>query len=1083
MQPVPHVEFEITSCFSFLRGASHPEELVATAAAFGYDRVAIADRSSLAGVVRAHVSARKLGLALHVGARLDPEDAPPMLLYPRNREAYGRLCRLLTLGKRRAPKGACRLTLADILAMAEDHEIILLPPMSCPATGPHPDWDAHAAAASRLAAAFPDAVHLAARHLLAGDDDARIARVDALAGRLGIDMIATGDVRMHVPERRMLADVMTCIREHVTIDRAGRRLARNAERHLKPPPEMARRFARYPDALAAARRMSDRLNFRLDELSYEYPMETGLPGETPQQALERRTREGLAWRYPEGASAGIRKRVETELGLIGRKGYAPYFLTVDEIVRFARDRGILAQGRGSAANSVVCFLLGITAVDPTRVDLLFERFISDARDEPPDIDVDFEHERREEVIQHLYEKYGRDHAALAATVISYRPKSALREVARAMGLDEDTAGRLSGQIWGHSDEPLDREALRAAGIDPDAPRIRATIALARSLLGFPRHLSQHVGGFVLTRRPLEETVPIGNAAMPDRTFVEWDKDDLDALGILKIDVLALGMLTAVRKGFDLIRQTTGQSWTMATLPPEDPAVYDMLCRADAVGVFQVESRAQLNMLPRLKPRTYYDLVIEVAIVRPGPIQGDMVHPYLRRRDGLEPVDYPSDELKAVLQRTMGVPLFQEQAMRIAMVAGGFTGEEADELRRAMAAFRRTGSVNRFHDKLVSGMVARGYDRDFAERCFRQIEGFGEYGFPESHAASFALIVYVSAWMKCHHPAAFTCGLLNSQPMGFYAPAQLVRDAAAHGVEIRAVDIARSDWDCTLEPTTTATGAAGLPALRLGFRLVKGLAEADGRRIAGRRPPGGYDSPAAVTRLAGVAPAALMRIAEADGFRGMGLDRRRALWALRRMEAGAALPLFAGLYDGGRPAEAPAPLPPTPAARAMVEDYASTGLTLRRHPITLIRAELDRSGVVPVSALGGITSGRRTSVTGLVTTRQRPGTAKGIVFITLEDETGYANLIVRPDIRDRHRVLVHTGRVLTARGRLERSGQIIHLLVETLADAEPMLTAAVGRADDRAAAEHLAALGIRLDATAPTTTAPAGQIRLRSRDFH
>ncbi|MEN2980069.1 error-prone DNA polymerase [Tistrella bauzanensis] len=1082
MQAPECVELEITSNYSFLRGASHPEELVATAAAHGFDRLAIADRASLAGVVRAYVAARKLGMVLHVGARLDPADAPPMLVYPRDRAAYGRLCRLLTLGKRRAPKGGCDLRLADILAAVPDHEILLLPPMSCPAGGPHPDWDLHAATAARLAAAFPDAVHLAARHLLGGDDDIRIGRIDALAGRLGIDMVATGDVRMHVPERRVLADLLVCIREHVAIDQAGHRLARNADRYLKPPAEMMRRFARYPDAIAASRRISDRLLFRLDELSYDYPLEGGLEGETPQGALERRCREGLAWRYParlwpDGPPPEIKARIRTELDLIGRMGYAPYFLTVDQIVRFARDQGILAQGRGSAANSVVCFLLGITAADPSKVDLLFERFISEARDEPPDIDVDFEHERREEVIQHIYTKYGRAHAALAATVISYRPKSALRDAGRALGLDDDTTGRLSGLIWGRSDDPIGRDQLIEAGLDADAPRIRATLTLAASLLGFPRHLSQHVGGFVLTRRPLEETVPIGNAAMPDRTFVEWDKDDLDALGILKIDILALGMLTALRKGFDLIAQTTGRHWTMATVPPEDPAVYDMLCRADAVGVFQVESRAQLNMLPRLRPRAYYDLVIEVAIVRPGPIQGDMVHPYLRRRAGLEPVEYPSEALRMVLQKTLGVPLFQEQAMRIAMVAGGFSGADADALRRSMAAFRRSGSMHRFHDQLIGGMIANGYDPVFAERCFKQLEGFGEYGFPESHAASFALIVYVSAWMKCHHPAAFTCALLNSQPMGFYAPAQLIRDAASHGVEIRPVDINHSAWDCTLEPGEV--GKVGQPALRLGLRLVKGLAEADGRRLVATRPATGHASPAHALRAAAVPPAALIRIAEADGFRGLNLDRRQALWALRRLETHP-LPLFAGLGDDGRMAEPAAPLPATPPARAMVEDYAATGLTLRRHPMTLIRAELGTQSVVPVASLAHAKSGSRTAVAGLVTTRQRPGTAKGIIFITLEDETGHANLIVRPDMVARYRVLVHTGRVLVARGRVERSGQIIHLLVEVLDTAEPALTAAISRADDAATAAHLAALNIAAEPTAPSEP-PA--LRLRSRDFH
>ncbi|MBF0394777.1 MAG: error-prone DNA polymerase, partial [Alphaproteobacteria bacterium] len=809
-----YAELQVTTNFTFLHGASHPDELVLTAKALGHAAIAITDRNSLAGVVRAHDAARQAGLRLVIGARLDFRDCPSLLCLPNDRAAYGRLCRLLTLGRRRAPKGECHLNRADLAALGDGQSLIALAP-------DRPDDDF----ASFLKSMDGD-VHLAAQCLLRGDDAKRLHLLAGLAAECGTPLVATNDVHAHAPARRPLMDVLTCIREHCTIDAAGWRLEANAERHLKPPAEMARLFAAHPEAVARTVAIAERCRFSLDELRYEYPVESA----SPQADLERLTAQGAAGRWPEGVPAKVQAQIAHELRLIDQLGYAPYFLTVHDIVAFARSRGILCQGRGSAANSAVCFCLGITAVDPARSDLLFERFVSAARDEPPDIDVDFEHERREEVIQYIYRKWGRDRAGLAATVITWRGRSAMRDVGKALGLPEDVLAALSGSMWGSSNEPMREARAREAGLDPSDPRLALTLTLAEELKGFPRHLSQHVGGFVLTRGPLSEIVPIENAAMADRTVIQWDKDDLDTLGILKIDVLALGMLSCVRKAFELVTAHHGRDLTLAGVPAEDPAVYDMLCKADSVGVFQVESRAQMTMLPRLRPRNFHDLVVEVAIVRPGPIQGDMVHPYLRRRMGKEAVDYPSPELRQVLEKTLGVPLFQEQAMRIAMVGAGFSAEDADRLRRAMAAFRRPGLIAGFRDKFISGMIKNGYVLDFATKCFGQIEGFGQYGFPESHAASFAILVYVSAWLKCHYPAAFACALLNSQPMGFYAPAQIVRDARAHGVEVRPVCVNASLWDNRLEPRP-----GGNPALRLGFRQIKGCAEADAARLVAAQP--------------------------------------------------------------------------------------------------------------------------------------------------------------------------------------------------------------------------------------------------------
>jgi error-prone DNA polymerase len=1075
-----YAELQVTSNFSFLRGASHPDELVTAAAALGHRAIAITDRNSIAGLVRAHAAAKTLGLRLVIGVRLDLRDGTSLLAYPQDRVAYGRLTRLLTLGKRRAPKGECHLDYADVVAHGDGLILVVLPPED--GSG---ECDA-AAFAARVAADFAGRAYLAAHHLYRGDDASRLACLAAIAEVTGLPLVATGDVLYHVPERRPLQDVVTCIREHCTIAEAGFRLAANAERHLKPAAEMARLFRGHEEALAHTLEIVGRCRFSLDELRYEYPEEPVPDGMTPQQRLAALVWAGAAGRFPGGPSDRIRRLIEHELALIEQLGFACYFLTVHDIVGFARSRGILCQGRGSAANSVVCYCLGITAVDPARIDVLFERFISAARGEPPDIDVDFEHERREEVIQYIYEKYGRDRAGLAATVICYRARGAIREVGKVMGLSGDVVAALAGMVWGWSSERVAERRVREAGLDPGDRNLRLALALAGELIGFPRHLSQHVGGFVITRGPLSELVPIENAAMADRTVIEWDKDDLDALGILKIDILALGMLSCIRRAFGLIERHYGRAYTLASIPAERPEVYAMLGRADSLGVFQVESRAQMTMLPRLKPKEFYDLVIEVAIVRPGPIQGDMVHPYLRRRSGKETVDYPSEALRRVLQKTLGVPLFQEQAMQIAIVGAGFAPDEADRLRRAMATFKRNGEIHLFREKFIGGMLKNGYTRDFATRCFDQIEGFGTYGFPESHAASFALLVYVSAWIKCFHPDVFACALLNSQPMGFYAPAQIVRDAREHGVVVRPVDVNYSEWDCTLEPpfpqnpllpageegrregvALSARGSGvglngGRRALRLGLRQVKGLSEADAERLVKARGAG-YRDARDLWRRSGLGRAALERLAAADALRSLersrgGLDRRRGLWALTALGE-MPLPLFAAAEAArvppsrripmarvearsGRapplpatPSEAHAALllPPMPLGEHVVEDYATTGLTIKRHPLAFLRAELAREGVVAAADLAVLPVGKSLAVAGLVLIRQRPGSANGVVFVTLEDETGITNLIVWPAILERFRRTALGATLLYCRGRLQREESVIHVVAEELRD--------------------------------------------------
>ncbi|MFI4950945.1 MAG: error-prone DNA polymerase, partial [Caulobacterales bacterium] len=984
---VRYAELQAATNFSFLRGASHPWELVTGAAALGVEALGICDRNSLAGVVRAWSAKndlQKSGSQVRdlTGCRLDFADGTPSLLvYPSDREAYGRLTRLLTVGQRRARKAECELTWADFLDHAEGQLALVVPPDRLDA--------AFERDLKRIAGELSGAVWLAAARRYGARDLKRLSQLAHLAEVSRAPMVATNDVLYHGPERRALQDVLTCVREGCTIQQAGLRLQANAERHLKSPDEMARLFAKFPGAVERSVEIAERIGFDLGQLSYEYPDEPVPPGKTAIQHLRDLAWEGANWRYPDGVPEKVRNLVTHELELIEKLKFPNYFLTVHDIVRWARSQDILCQGRGSAANSCVCFCLGVTAVDPTKEDqdLLFSRFISEKRGEPPDIDVDFEHERREEVMQYVYERYSRDKAAIVATVIHYRPRMAIRQVGKALGLTEDITAALANTVWGSWGDSVPDDHIRQVGLDPQNPEIRRAVTLAEELLGFPRHLSQHVGGYVLTKRRLDETVPIGNAAMKDRTFIEWDKDDIDALGLMKVDVLALGMLTALKRSFEMLPPL--QDGTVVTdiahIPQEDPAVYDMLCKADSVGVFQVESRAQMSMLPRLKPRKFYDLVIEVAIVRPGPIQGDMVHPYLRRREGSEPVEYPSpspehgprDELKRVLRKTFGVPLFQEQAMRLAIEAAHFTEDEADGLRRSMATFRADGKLWTYREKFIEGMVIRGYQRDFAERCFKQIEGFGSYGFPESHAISFAILVYVSAWVKKHHPEVFCASLLNSQPMGFYQPAQLVRDAREHGVEVRAPDIQVSDWDCTLEPPDDPR--TGRRALRLGLRQIKGFKEKEAEAFVAARAKGFATLEDYVLR-SGLSRRGLELLAEADAFRSLGLSRREALWAVKGMADEVGAERTAPLVARQSVKEAQVMLPFMSRPKEVAEDYRTTSLSLKAHPVSFFRGDLERMRTVPCAALKGLKTGARVWGGGLVRARQRPGTAKGVVFL-------------------------------------------------------------------------------------------------------
>ncbi|MBB1499695.1 error-prone DNA polymerase [Paracoccus sp. MC1862] len=1019
-----YAELQVTSQFSFLRGASSAEELFATAAAMGLEALAVTDRNSLAGIVRAHEAAKATGVRLVVGCRLDLACGMSVLAYPTDRAAYARLCRLLTLGKGRAGKGRCRLDWPDLEAHAKGLIAVLVPDLADEACGMR---------LRRLREAFGDRAYLALTLRRRPNDQLRLHELAALAARMRVASVVTNDVLFHEPGRRILQDVVTAIRHNTTVEALGLRRERHADRYLKPPAEMHRLFARYPEALARTLEIAERCRFSLDELAYQYPEERDDPRLTPQETLERLTWEGARERYPEGIPEEVTARLTHELGLIGKLAYAPYFLTVHGIVRFARSRGILCQGRGSAANSAVCYVLGITSIDPGRNDLLFERFVSEERHEPPDIDVDFEHERREEVIQWVYKNYGRDRAALCATVIRYRAKGALRDVGKALGLPEDLIRALSSQIWVWSAEGVTDAQIRELNLDPADRRIRLTLDLAAQLHGAPRHLSQHPGGFVLTQDRLDDLVPIEPAAMADRQIIEWDKDDIDALRFMKVDVLALGMLSCMRRGLDLLADHKGIRHDLATIPPEDPRTYAMIRRADTLGTFQIESRAQMAMLPRMQPRTLYDLVIQVAIVRPGPIQGDMVHPYLRRRAGQEPVEYPTPELEKVLGKTLGVPLFQEQAMRVAIVCAGFTPGEADMLRKSMATFKFTGGVSAFRDKLVAGMIERNYDPDFAERTFRQLEGFGSYGFPESHAASFALIAYASAWLKCWHPDVFCAALLNSQPMGFYAPAQIVRDARDHGVEIRPLCVNASRWDCTLEPAGDETRFA----VRLGLRMVKGLANAHAAALIAARADQPFASVEDLWRRANVPVAALTRIAEADGLKpGLALARREALWAIRGLGE-TELPLFAAAAREGTTvpeADEPSiPLRPMRRGREVVEDYARTGLSLRDHPVALLRADLRRRGIIPCTEAMNARNGQWLETAGIVLVRQRPGSAKGVMFITLEDETGIANLVVWTKVFEAHRRIVLSAPMIAVKARVQREGEVVHLVVHGITD--------------------------------------------------
>ena len=1040
-----YAELQCVSNFSFQRGASHPDELVTRAQELGYAAVALTDEASLAGIVRAHVAAKDAGLKLLVGAELALDDAAPLVLLATDRAGYGRLCRLLTVGRRRAAKGEARLSRADVVEHAQGLLAIGLPDEA--ALAPRAGAEALARAALRLswlAAAFPGSAWLGAALHDGPDDRARLARLDRLAAATGLPLVAIGGVDAHVPERRPVRDVVAAIRHGCTVAELGARVPADGVRALRSREELARVHAGRPELLARTLEVAARCTFSLDELRYDYPVEGG------RERLARLVRDGARARWPGGVPRKVSQLLQHELELIGDLKYESYFLTVHDLVAFARSRGILCQGRGSAANSAVCYALGITAVDPDRFDVLFERFVSRDRNEPPDIDVDFEHERREEVLQWLYGKYGRERAAIAATVITWRGRSAVRDVGKALGLSLDQVERLAGCLewWDEVDWPDAR--LREAGFDPAEPNLRRVVALAQELHGFPRHLSQHVGGMVMTEGRLDELCPIENAAMEGRTVLEWDKDDLDALGILKVDCLALGMLSAIRRAFEYVEATRGAKLTLATVPAEDPAVYAMARRADTVGTFQIESRAQMAMLPRLKPACFYDLVIEVAIVRPGPIQGGMVHPYLRRRAGKEAVDYPSEAVRAVLAKTLGVPIFQEQAMQLAVVAAGFTPGEADQLRRAMGAWRRPGLIQGFEHKLIGGMLERGYAESFARRVFEQLKGFGEYGFPESHAASFALITYVSCWLKRHEPAAFTCALLNSQPMGFYSPAQLVRDVRLHGVEVRPVDVDASLFDCTLEPRDAhpagdaaggfmdgggggddarpATWGLSGPALRLGLRMVKGLAREAAERIVAARTERPFESVEDLKRRARLTRRDGLLLAGAGVLRRLAPHRRAAWWDAATIREDA--PLF----EKSPPPREEAPrLSPESPAEAVVQDYARTGLSLRAHPMSFLRRRLAALRARPIGDLEKLPHGARVAVAGLVINRQRPATASGVLFMTLEDETGHANLVVWRREQEKHRLAVLGGRLLLVKGKVERDGAVVHLLAERIDD--------------------------------------------------
>lgn len=1113
-----YAELATATNFSFLRGASQPRDLVLTALLLGHSGIGIADRNTVAGVVRAYSALEELrregavppeklrdgggpgefvwketpqpdgkditpevlrnraqDFKLAVGSRLIFSDGTPdIIVYPANRDGWGRLTRLLTHGNRLADKGDCVLTFDDLASDAKDLLLIIMPDRRLQSLERF---------LPRLSKIASDRLWIAASMHRRGDDRRRLARIQAISGAARVPLIAVNDVLYADPEQRDLQDVMTCIREGITISEVGRRLEVNAERYLKPPEEMTRLFIDCPEAVAQTQIFLEKMRFTLDDLKYEYPDEPVPAGWEPQTWLEDLTWRSAIERYPDGVPDKVQNLLRDELALIAQLDYARYFLTIHDIVQFANHKSILCQGRGSAANSAVCFVLGITSVDPKDHDLLFARFISTERKEPPDIDVDFEHERREEVIQYIYEKYGRHRAGIAATVISYRPRSAIRDVGKALGLTEDVTSKIASTQWGSWGSDINSAHIRQAGLDPANPMIRRAVNFAVRILGFPRHLSQHVGGFILTRGRLDDIVPIGNAAMDKRTFIEWDKDDIDALGLMKVDVLALGMLTCIRKSFDLLRDHNGIDYGLADVPREQSDVYDMLCRGDSLGVFQVESRAQMNMLPRLKPREFYDLVIQVAIVRPGPIQGDMVHPYLRRRAGLEDVSFPApspehgpaDELYQVLSKTKGVPLFQEQAMKLAMVAAEFTDVEANGLRRAMATFRNVGTIGTFESLMIRRMVARGYDLDFAQRSFEQIKGFGSYGFPESHAASFAKLVYISSFIKCRHPAVFACALLNAQPMGFYAPAQIVRDAQEHGVEVRETDVNHSFWDNTLERREK-----GDLALRIGLRQIDGLSEVDGLRLVAARTKE-YISVEDLTVRARLFSRPMRLLADADAFRSLGLDRREAMWAVRRIPDDNPLPLFAAADARELTAEADAKLPEMPLSEHIAADYQTVRLSLKGHPMEILRPVFEGEGVATCAETSRRRDGALTRTAGVVLVRQRPGKGNAI-FITLEDETGITNVVLWARLFERYRKEVMGGRLLVIEGKVQRSQEgVIHLMAQKVYDR----TRELGRlSEDHAAKITLSRADEFLHPQAARGSHPRNvRILPKSRDFH
>lgn len=1022
-----YTELQVTTNFSFLRGGSHPEEMVAHAIDLGYKSIAITDRNTLAGIVRAHAAAKGKDFRIIPACRLDLLDGPSLLAYPTNKEAYSRLSSLLTEGNLRTEKGKCDLYKADIYRYAEGIKFIAVPPS---ALNESFDFDpSFALNLKEYKEKLGSEIYLGAIRSYQGDDMKKLYRLDQLSQRFNVPLVATNDVHYHNLQRRELQDVLTCVREKCTIYNAGFRLHENAERYLKPAAEMQRLFMKFPEAIERTQEIADACQFSLSSLQYVYPEELTTEGRTPMEELKHLTWIGAKWRFPEGIRPDIHAKILHEFEFVEQMNYAAYFLTVYDIVRFANEQKILCQGRGSAANSVICYCLGITSVNPTKIDLLFERFISSSRNEPPDIDVDFEHERREEVMQYIYNKYGRDRAGIVATVTQVHQKGAVRDVAKAMGMSMDAINRLSGSLWEFTDEWFDGKIIAEHGFNPNDPHLLKILDLTRQYRGFPRQLGQHTGGFVITQGKLSDLCPILNARMEDRTCIEWNKDDIDTLGFLKIDVLALGMLTCIRKAFDLLKNHYGLEYNLATVPPEDPEVYDMICKADTIGVFQIESRAQQSMLPRLKPRKFYDLVIEVAIVRPGPIQGDMVHPYLRRRDGIEKEEYPSEELRKILEKTKGVPLFQEQAMNIAIVAADFSPTEADELRRSMATFKAKGVVSRLRDKLVSGMVKKGYDKNFAERIFKQLEGFGSYGFPESHAASFALLVYVSSWIKCHHPDVFAAALLNSQPMGFYRPAQIVIDARNHHVVVRPIDINYSFWDNTLEDIPGERCA-----LRLGFRQVKGLREEEIQILTDARSKP-FTHIHQLLEI-GITLTTLEKLADADAFNSIGFDRRQAFW-----EASALGDRPIGMFRGQPTASASEPdvaLPEMTLSEHVIHDYAATSLSLKQHPVSFVRDQLNALGAVTSKALENIPDGRIVKIAGLVLVRQRPGTASGICFISIEDETGTANLVVFQHLFDTYRKEVLRSKLLMVEGKVQKEGAVIHVVVSKCINASGLL---------------------------------------------